>query len=53
MKALMKTTKPATPATVDKKWVLIDAVAGPTWPPRDEPADRVPPADALPGPPGR
>ena len=25
MKALMKTTKPATPATVDKKWVLIDA----------------------------
>ncbi len=25
MKALMKTTKSATPATVDKKWVLIDA----------------------------
>ena len=25
MKALMKTTKPATPATVEKKWVLIDA----------------------------
>jgi large subunit ribosomal protein L13 len=25
MKALMKTTKPATPATVDKKWLLIDA----------------------------
>ena len=25
MKALMKTTKPATPATVEKKWILIDA----------------------------
>ena len=25
MKALMKTTKSATPATVEKKWVLIDA----------------------------
>jgi large subunit ribosomal protein L13 len=25
MKALMKTTKPATPATVEKKWLLIDA----------------------------
>ncbi|MDI1296572.1 MAG: 50S ribosomal protein L13 [bacterium] len=25
MKALMKTTKSANPATVDKKWVLIDA----------------------------
>jgi large subunit ribosomal protein L13 len=25
MKALMKTTKPATPATVEKKWHLIDA----------------------------
>ncbi|OHC98176.1 MAG: 50S ribosomal protein L13 [Sphingomonadales bacterium RIFCSPLOWO2_12_FULL_63_15] len=25
MKALMKTTKSASPATVDKKWVLIDA----------------------------
>ncbi|SDD85767.1 LSU ribosomal protein L13P [Sphingomonas sp. YR710] len=25
MKALMKTTKPATPSTVDKKWHLIDA----------------------------
>ena len=25
MKALMKTTKSATPATVDKKWLLIDA----------------------------
>lgn len=25
MKALTKTTKPATPATVEKKWVLIDA----------------------------
>ena len=25
MKALMKITKPATPATVDKKWILIDA----------------------------
>ena len=25
MKALMKTTKSATPTTVDKKWVLIDA----------------------------
>ena len=25
MKALMKTTKPATPSTVDKKWLLIDA----------------------------
>src|SRR3546814_18718336 len=25
MKALMKTTKPAPPATVEKKWLLIDA----------------------------
>jgi large subunit ribosomal protein L13 len=25
MKALMKTTKPATPATVEKKWLIIDA----------------------------
>mgnify|MGYP000259377927 FL=1 len=25
MKALMKTTKPAAPATVEKKWILIDA----------------------------
>ena len=25
MKALMKTTKSATPATVEKKWILIDA----------------------------
>ncbi|MES2159191.1 MAG: 50S ribosomal protein L13 [Pseudomonadota bacterium] len=25
MKALMKTTKSASPATVDKKWILIDA----------------------------
>jgi large subunit ribosomal protein L13 len=25
MKALMKTTKPATPSTVEKKWLLIDA----------------------------
>jgi len=25
MKALMKTTKSATPATVDKKWLIIDA----------------------------
>ena len=25
MKALMKTTKPATPATVEKKWLIVDA----------------------------
>ncbi len=25
IKTLTKTTKPATPATVDKKWLLIDA----------------------------
>ena len=25
MKALLKTTKPATPATVEKKWLIVDA----------------------------
>ena len=44
MKALMKTTKPATPSTVEKKWHLIDAdglvvgrVAGRHTRPRSDP----------------